>query len=584
MPREKKISGIPASSGIAIGKAVILKTTHWKLENFSGKIENKEEEIKRLESAIRETKERIYKIRDNIKKTTSAYKVFDLYLLLLEDESIVNSCKKLIEDKELKAEVAIHNTLTELLKSYSQSNDKFFLERTADIKDLSRLLIAELQNEELELSELKSTGIIVAKDLAPSQTALFSKENVLGFVTDAGGKTSHSAIMAKSLGIPAVVGARTATLFIKNGDTVIIDGNEGLVIINPSPSILRTYKSKKKRFDKMTDELMILSKLPAVTKDGYSVILSCNIELLREIEQVMEFGGEGVGLYRTEFLFLNRTNIPDEEEQFSAYRKVVESVYPHHTIIRTIDLGGDKFQFYTDTPKELNPFLGFRAIRFCLEKTDVFKTQLRAILRASVYGDVKIMFPFISDIEEMRKAKGILNEVKDNLLRKKVPFNENIEVGIMVEVPSTAVLAHLFAREVDFFSIGTNDLIQYTLAVDRVNERISYLYDPYHPAILNLIYRVIDSAHKNRIWVGVCGEMAGDPISALLLVGMGVDELSASPTNIPGVKYAIRSMKFYELKEIAKRALSMATACEIKNYLFHHTPMKNIKLISEKSH
>jgi len=582
LPREKKLSGIPASSGIAIGKAITIKTTHWKLENFSGKVTDVDKEIKRLEDALTEAKDRISQIRANVKKSSSAYGVFDLYLLLLEDESIIESCKKLIKEEQIKAEAAIHTTLTELLKTYSQSMDKFFLERTADIKDLARLLIAELQNEDINIFIGKEAGIVVAKDLAPSQTALFTKESVLGFVTDAGGKTSHSAIMAKSLGIPAVVGARTATLFIKDGDTVIVDGNEGLVIVNPSPSILRSYKSKKKSFDRMKNELLLLSKLPATTKDGYNVILSCNIELIREIEQVNQSGGEGVGLYRTEFLFLNRTDIPDEEEQFEAYKKVAEGVSPYHTIIRTIDLGGDKFQFYTDTPKELNPFLGFRAIRFCLERTDIFKTQLRAILRASTYGDVKIMFPFISDIDELRKAKGILNEVKNELRKKRVQFNEDIEVGIMVEVPSTAVLAPLFAREADFFSIGTNDLIQYTLAVDRVNERISYLYDPYHPAVINLIYRVIDSAHKNRIWVGVCGEMAGDPISALLLVGMGVDELSASPTNISVVRYAIRSMEFNALKEIAKRALSMATAAEIKNYLFHHTPMKNIKLISTK--
>lgn len=582
MPREKKLSGIPASSGIAIGKAITIKTTHWKLENFSGKVSDINAEIKRLVDALNDAKNRISKLKTDIKKSSTAYGVFDFYLLMLEDEDIIESCKKLIKEEKIKAEAAIHTTLMEILKTYSQSRDKFFLERTADIKDLARLLIAELQNEDINLLGRGDAGIVVAKDLAPSQTALFTKESVLGFVTDAGGKTSHSAIMAKSLGIPAIVGARTATLFIKDDDTVIIDGNEGLVIVNPSPSILRGYKSKKKSFDKMKNELLLLSKLPATTKDGYNVILSCNIELVREIEQVIEFGGEGIGLYRTEFLFLNRTDVPSEEEQFEAYMKVAEGVRPHHTIIRTIDLGGDKFQFYTDTPKELNPFLGFRAIRFCLERTDVFKTQLRAILRASAYGDVKIMFPFISDIDELRKAKGILDEVKDELRRKKAPFNENVEVGIMVEVPSTAVLAPLFAREVDFFSIGTNDLIQYTLAVDRVNERISYLYDPYHPAILNLIYRVIDSAHKNRIWVGVCGEMAGDPISALLLVGMGVDELSASPTNISGVRYAIRSMEFNTLKEIAKRALSMATADEIKNYLFHHTPMKNIKLISSK--
>lgn len=580
MPREKKLSGIPASPGITIGKATIVKSTHTKMEDFAGRVENPEIEVKRFEEAVEGVKNRITTIKESMDSSSPAFSVFDFYQELLEDNSIINICKDKIKEGKTKAEAGIHATITDIIKNYSQSDDRFFLERMQDLKDLTRLLIAELQNEDLDIIRGDEPQIIVAKNLAPSQTALFTRDKVLGFVTDAGGKTSHTAIMAKSLGIPAVVGTRTATLFIKDGDTVIIDGKEGLVIVNPSPPVLRKYKSKKKRYDKITKDLIEQSKLPAVTKDGYKVTLSCNIELAREVKQVKECGGEGIGLYRTEFLFLNRTDVPSEDEQFEIYKMVVEEMNPHPTVIRTIDLGGDKFMFYADTPKELNPFLGWRAIRFCLERTDIFKAQLRAILRASAFGDAKVMFPLVSDIHELRRAKMIVKEVKDELKKRRIKFNREIEVGIMVEVPSTAVLAHLFAKEVDFFSIGTNDLIQYTLAVDRVNERISYLYDPYHPAVLNLIHRVIDSAHKNRIWVGVCGEMAGDPISTLLLVGMGVDELSASPTNIPAVKYAIRSVEFSELREIALKALKMATAMEIKNYLLNETPLKNLKLIS----
>jgi len=436
----------------------------------------------------------------------------------------------------------------------------------------NRVIKNLLGKEEKNLASLSKEVIVVAYDLSPSETAQMHREKVIGFVTDVGGKTSHTAIMARSLEIPAVVGLQNVTQNIKDGDTIIIDGTAGLVIVEPTEKELRAYRKKKEEIILQDKELAKIRELPAETRDGHQIELVANIEFPEEIPSAIEHGAQGIGLYRTEFFYLNRTDLPSEEEHFQAYRRVAERFAPQAVIIRTLDLGGDKFISHLAVPKEMNPFMGWRAIRFCLERLDIFKVQLRAILRASRYGKIKVMFPMISGVEELRRAKEVMEEVKDNLKKDEVPFDEEIKIGVMIETPSAAITADILAKEADFFSIGTNDLIQYALAVDRINERIAYLYNPGHPAIIRLIKQTVDAAHQRKIPVGMCGEMAGEPYFAPLLLAMGLDELSMSPVVIPEVKKVIRSITFKEGKKLLEDALKLSTGEEVASFLKENLP------------
>ncbi|MBU2221753.1 MAG: phosphoenolpyruvate--protein phosphotransferase, partial [Candidatus Omnitrophica bacterium] len=414
-----------------------------------------------------------------------------------------------------------------------------------------------------------------AHDISPSDTASMYKQNVCAFVTDIGGKTSHTAIMAKSLEIPAVVGVQNATASIKMNDILIVDGSMGMIIVNPDEDTLLNYQKEEEILKGLSDKLLVDKDLPAVTQDGESVEIIANIEFPDEVPSVKLHGAQGIGLYRTEFFYMNRKDLPTEEEHFQAYKYVAEEMKPYPVIIRTIDIGGDKFLSQFDIPKEMQPFMGWRAIRFCLARPDLFKLQLRAILRASVYGKLKMMYPMISGIEELKQANVILEQCKKELKEKRVPFDDDIEVGVMIEVPSAALIADLLAKEADFFSIGTNDLIQYALAVDRTNEKVAYLYEPAHPAVLRMIKNVIDSAHANNIKVGMCGEMASDEIFVWILLGMGLDEFSMPSLAVPSIKYLVRSITAKEAKEIAKEALSLPTPKEVE--LFMQAKLKALK-------
>jgi phosphotransferase system enzyme I (PtsI) len=460
---------------------------------------------------------------------------------------------------------------SEVLKKYisvfSKIEDEYLKERIVDVNDVGKRILRNLLGKEHKLLEnVKEKVIVVAHDLSPSDTAAMYKQNVAGFVTDIGGKTSHTAIMAKSLEIPAVVGTEEATSKIKSGDILIIDGSTGLIIIDPDEDTLGEYREEEKKLKGIVEGFLGVKDLPAVTLDGKQVLISANIEFPEEIPSVKLHGGEGIGLYRTEFFYMNRKDAPTEEEHYQAYKGVAEQMSPHSVIIRTLDLGGDKFLSQFEIPKEIEPFLGWRAIRFCLARPDIFKVQLRAILRASVHGKLKLMYPMISGIEELKQANKILQEAKEELREEKKPFDDDIEVGAMIEVPSAAMTADLLAEEADFFSIGTNDLIQYSLAVDRANEKVAYLYEPTHPAVLRLIKNIIEAAHHKGIKVGMCGEMAGEPAFVLLLLGLGLDEFSMPPQVIPEVKYIIRSVRLDYAKEVAGQALRLSTGKEVEDF------------------
>ncbi|TMN21306.1 phosphoenolpyruvate--protein phosphotransferase [Lentibacillus cibarius] len=566
------IEGIAASSGIAIAKAYQLVTPE--LTYDIKPIDNPDNEINRLDEALEKAKQELEKIKQHTKKEMGDEhaEIFSAHLLVLDDPELVNPIKDKIRNDHTMAEAALKETTDMFIDMFKNMDNAYMRERAADIQDVTKRVMAHLLGVTFPNPALIDEEVIViARDLTPSDTAQLNRQFVKGFATDVGGRTSHSAIMARSLEIPAVVGTKDVTNEIKQDDTVIIDGLEGKVIINPSEEELTTYKEKQATFERQKEEWAKLKDEPTITADKEQVELVANIGTPEDAASVLDNGGEGVGLYRTEFLYMGKSQLPSEDEQYEAYKSVLEKMEDKPVVVRTLDVGGDKELEYLDLPDELNPFLGFRAIRFCLENEQIFRTQLRALLRASAYGNLKIMFPMIATLEEFRQAKAILLDEKQNLQNEGTSVSDNIEVGIMVEIPSTAVIAKQFAKEVDFFSIGTNDLIQYTMAADRMNEHVSYLYQPYHPAILNLVNNVIEAAHHENKWVGMCGEMAGDSIAIPALLGLGLDEFSMSASSILPARTQLRGLSKEKMTSFKEKLLAMGTSEEVVAFIKEKT-------------
>jgi phosphoenolpyruvate-protein phosphotransferase (PTS system enzyme I) len=558
------LKGIAASNGIAIAKAYRLVEPDLSFEKKS--VENAEEEVARFQAAISTSKSELEAIRDKAREDLGEDKaqIFEAHLLVLSDPELLTPIEDKVKTENVNAEFALKETADMFVSMFESMDNEYMKERAADIRDvtkrvLSHLLGVQIANPSMVTEEV----IVIAEDLTPSDTAQLNRQFVKGFTTDIGGRTSHSAIMARSMEIPAVVGTKSITSSVENGDMVIVDGLNGEVHINPTPEIIEEYKKEHARYEEQKAEWAKLVDEPTVSKDGHHVELAANIGTPKDLEGVKNNGGEGVGLYRTEFLYMGRDELPTEEEQYEAYKAVLEGMEGKPVVVRTLDIGGDKELPYLNLPKEMNPFLGYRAIRLCLDEQEIFRTQLRALLKASPYGNLKIMFPMISNLQEFRDAKAILEEEKKALQENGTDVADKIEVGIMVEIPSTAVMADVFAKEVDFFSIGTNDLIQYTMAADRMNERVSYLYQPYNPAILRLVKMVIDAAHKEGKWAGMCGEMAGDEIAVPILLGLGLDEFSMSATSILRARSQIHRLNQSDMKKLAEDVLKLDTNDEV---------------------
>ena len=555
-----QLKGIAASQGISFAKAYVFVEPDLSVKEV--KIEDVEAEVKRFEDAIEASKKELTIIKENALASLGADKaaVFEAHLLILDDPEFMGTVKTDIESKVINAEYAFKETSDMFISMFEAMDNEYMKERAADIRDVSKRILAHLLGVDLpNPSLIDEEVIVISEDLTPSDTAQLNKKYVKGFATNIGGRTSHSAIMARSLEIPAVVGTSSITEDVKNGDVLILDGLDGVVLVNPDEATTAEYKEKHAKFEAQKAEWAKLVTEKSVTKDGHEVILAANIGTPADLEGVKNNGGEAVGLYRTEFLYMGRDQLPTEDEQFEAYKAVLEGMGDKPVVVRTLDIGGDKELPYLDLPKEMNPFLGFRAIRLCLEEKDLFRTQLRALLRASVYGKLCVMFPMIATVQEFRAAKALFLEEKEKLVAEGVAVSNDIELGIMVEIPSTAVIADIFAKEVDFFSIGTNDLIQYTMAADRMSEKVSYLYQPYNPAILRLVKNVIEASHKEDKWTGMCGEMAGDSLAIPLLLGMGLDEFSMSATSILQARSQIKNLTLAEMKELVEKAVMCAT-------------------------
>lgn len=557
------LEGIAASSGIAFGKAYKLIEPDLSFEKKT--VENSELEITKLHNSLKKAKDELSQIRDKVSELQGEEnaRIFDAHLLVLQDPDLLSAIREKINSEKINAASALYEVTASFINMFEQMENEYMRERSADIKDVTKRVLAHLLGKTLPNPGLiTEETILITKDLTPSDTAQINKKYVKGFIADIGGRTSHSAIMARSMELPAIVGTKEASLKIKNGDNIIIDGMSGKIFVNPSKKIQEEYKNRQEKLDVQRAEWAVLKDEPTVTKDNYKVELAANIGSPKDIEQVKANGSEGIGLYRTEFLYMERTSLPTEEEQFEAYKTVLHEMNGKPVIVRTLDIGGDKQLSYWHMPKEINPFLGLRAIRFTLEETTIFRTQLRALLRASHFGNLKIMFPMIATLDEFHEAKQILIEEKQKLQSENVPIAK-IEVGIMVETPATALVIDQFAKEVDFFSIGTNDLIQYTFAADRMNEHVSYLYQPYHPAILRLVKMVIDAAHAEGKWVGMCGEMAGDRKAIPLLLGLGLDEFSMSASSILPARSQLKKISKKDMEPLAEKALLMKTTDEV---------------------
>lgn len=569
------LNGIAASNGIVIAKAYRLIEPD--LTVTKNTIQDIESELNRLQDAVSKAQSELEAIREKVKLEQGEDKaaIFDAHLLVLNDPELLGAVQDKVKTEQINAEFSMREIADMFIQMFEQMDNEYMKERAADIRDVTKRVISHLLGVQIpNPSMIAEEVIVVSEDLTPSDTAQLNRDYVKGFTTDIGGRTSHSAIMARSLEIPAVVGTKKATDSIQNGDMIILDGIKGEVHINPTPELIEQYKKEAIAYENQKKEWAKLVNEKTVSADGHHVELAANIGTPKDLKGVISNGGEAVGLYRTEFLYMGRENLPSEEEQFESYKAVLEGMNGKPVVVRTLDIGGDKELPYLDLPKEMNPFLGFRAIRLCLEELPIFRTQLRALLRASVYGNLRIMFPMIATLDEFRAAKKVLEEERAKLKEEGIAVSDSIQLGIMVEIPSTAVLADQFAKEVDFFSIGTNDLIQYTMAADRMNERVSYLYQPYNPSILRLVKMVIDAAHKEGKWAGMCGEMAGDELAIPLLLGLGLDEFSMSATSILRARSQIKGLNRADMQKLADEALQMQTASQIVEMVKEATSQK----------
>jgi phosphotransferase system enzyme I (PtsI) len=564
------LKGIGVSPGIVSGKVYVLdrrdvKTRHYKLGN--DKIIS--EEVERFRRALENSEKELLSIKENLENWEGIGPLFiDVHIMILKDEKLIQNTIDNIKHERINAEWALSKTISKYREIFEKIKDSYLGERIKDVEDVAQRIFMNLSGDKYEsISDIKEQVIIIARDLSPADTVQMSADKILGFATDIGSKTSHTAIVARSMEIPATVGLENVTGEVDTGDTVIIDGTSGVVIVNPDPEILKRYEEKKKHYLILEEGLLRDAKLPAKTQDNYKIGIGANIEFTEEIPSAVAHGANGVGLYRTEFIYINKAELPTEDEHFNNYKSVAEGDGIKWSTIRTFDLGGDKFISDPRLADEMNPAMGLRAVRYCLREVELFKVQIRAILRASFYGNTGILIPMISGLEEIREVKRIINEAKSELKTEGVPFGKEIKLGIMIEVPTAVVLADVLAKEVDFFSIGTNDLIQYALAIDRVNERVDYLYKPYHPAILRLIKRVVDAGHDAGIKVAMCGEMAGDPLCTLILLGLELDGLSMTPLAIPRVKKIIRESTLKESKELLEKVMSFSNTYELERYL-----------------
>ncbi|CAM3690757.1 phosphoenolpyruvate--protein phosphotransferase [Rouxiella silvae] len=562
------ISGILVSPGIAFGKALLLKEDEIVIDRKKISPENVSQEVERFLSGRAKASAQLETIKTKAGETFGEEKeaIFEGHIMLLEDEELEQEIIALIKDDKSTADAAAYSVIEGQAKALEELDDEYLKERAADVRDIGKRLLRNILGMPIiDLGTIQSEVILVATDLTPSETAQLNLNKVLGFITDLGGRTSHTSIMARSLELPAIVGTSDVTKQVKNDDYLILDAVNNKIYVNPTPEVIEQLKADQNQYISEKDELTKLKDLPAITLDGHQVEVCANIGTVRDVAGAERNGAEGVGLYRTEFLFMDRDSLPTEEEQFQAYKAVAEAMGSQAVIVRTMDIGGDKELPYMNLPKEENPFLGWRAIRICLDRKEILHDQLRAILRASAFGKLRIMFPMIISVEEVRELKAELELLKGQLREESKAFDETIEVGVMVETPAAAVIAHHLAKEVDFFSIGTNDLTQYTLAVDRGNELISHLYNPMSPSVLALIKQVIDASHAAGKWTGMCGELAGDERATLLLLGMGLDEFSMSAISIPRIKKIIRNTNFEDVKALAEEALAQPTAQELMN-------------------
>jgi phosphoenolpyruvate-protein phosphotransferase (PTS system enzyme I) len=559
--------GIPVSAGVCRGKILVLDRTRPTIGRKKVSENEVAEEVNRLERSLVQTRHQLLEVQRRVSEGMGAQEggIFDAHLLVIEDRTLLDEVVRIIQDEQVNAEYAFQTVAERYAATLAAIEDDYLRERASDLRDVTLRVLHNLLGleAEIDLRHLKEPCIIISHDLSPSNTAQLDKRNVLGFATDVGSGTSHTAIMARSLRIPAAVGLVDVSQKLETGSYALLDGYSGALVINPTEQTLYEYGQVLREQVTLQEKLRDILLKPAVTLDGHRIFLAANIEQPEDTNQVKANGAEGVGLFRTEYLFLNRERLPSEQQQYEAYREAAAALKPLPVVIRTLDLGGDKFVAHLPISREMNPFLGWRAIRFCLQQRDIFRGQLRAILRASVEGNIKMMYPMISGLEEVRQANALVEEYKQELRDENVPFDENLQIGAMIETPSAAIIADSLAKRLKFFSIGTNDLIQYTLAVDRMNEKIAHLYEPTHPAIIRLIKATVDAAHAQKIWVSVCGEMAGDPVLAPLLLGLGVDELSATPSLVPPVKFVIRHLKLTEARELAEFALGCESSSEV---------------------
>jgi phosphotransferase system enzyme I (PtsI) len=567
--KEVVLRGIGVSPGVVIGPVFLLTSEAAQITERDIQPDEADKEVGRLESALIETRRQIRRIQKDMESRTAPYdaSVLDAHLMVLDDRSFIEEVVQEIRGKHKNVEAVVRTVADRYANVLASVDDDYLRERVVDVRDVARRIVRNLNGDvEISLSGLPQKHIVVAVDLAPSETAALRKDMVIGFVTDLGSPTSHTAVMARALEIPAIVGLHDVSERVSMGDEVLIDGNKGILIIHPSSEQLEKYGKVAEVRKNIERNLTTLQHQPAETLDGHRIVLSANAESLEEIPTILQHGAEGIGLFRSEYLYLSRDRAVTEEEQAEIYTAVASRLAPAPVIIRTLDIGGDKYLSEEQYQREANPFLGCRSIRLSLQYPDQFRMQLRAILRASAHGNVKLMYPMISNSGEVIRANELLEQAKQELTEAGVPFNKDLEVGVMIEIPGAALTADVIAEHVKFFSIGTNDLIQYTLAVDRVNERVAYLYEPTHPAVLNLIQHTIDAGHRHGIWVGICGEMGADPLMTPLLLGMGVDELSVAPLAVPLVKDVVRSMKYSRAKELTEVALSCKTAVEVLSH------------------